>query len=132
MRKEPAPVNVMCGYCTIPAHQVGGLAIYPHRQDLGDKDFWLCRICGAYVGCHPGTAKPLGRLANAELRQWKQRAHRAFDPLWKSGKMSRRRAYDELRKLMGISEDECHIGEFDVENCKRVVRLLTPKERKDG
>ncbi|WP_088258626.1 zinc-finger-containing protein [Fimbriiglobus ruber] len=24
--------------------------------------------CDAYVGCHPGTETPLGRLANKELR----------------------------------------------------------------
>ena len=31
----------------------------------------------AYVGVHKGTDKPLGRLANAELRYWKKRAHAA-------------------------------------------------------
>jgi hypothetical protein len=128
MGKQIQMGNVICLYCEVPAHLVGGLAIYPHRKDLADRWFYLCKLCRAYVGCHPGTEKPLGRLANAELRQWKQRAHRVFDPLWKSGKMSRRRAYEELRKVLGMTEDECHIGEFDVENCKRLVRSLTQQD----
>lgn len=32
---------------------------------------------------------PLGRLANAELQRWRNTAHAMFDPLWKSGSMSR-------------------------------------------
>lgn len=55
-----------CAYCGKPAALVTGRKIYPHRQDLWDKKIWECAPCEALVGCHPGTIKPLGRLAIIE------------------------------------------------------------------
>ena len=116
-------MNVTCPYCDRVAKLVTGHAIYPHRPDLFGKKFYLCSPCGAWVGCHPNGRgdKPLGRLANAELRKAKQVAHAAFDPLWKSGMMSRASAYKRLAESMQISRDNCHIGMFDVEQCGAVV-----------
>ena len=59
-------------------------------------------------------------------------AHAAFDPLWKSGQMSRSKAYSLLAQKMGLPKSETHIGMFDVEQCEAVVLLCTPmiiKER---
>lgn len=113
-----------CPYCGQEAKRVTGRAIYPHRTDLFMKNFWRCAPCFAYVGCHPGTAVPYGRMANAELRKWKQAAHAAFDPIWKSGKMMRKEAYSWLAKQLDMSEDNTHIGMFDIENCKRVIAAV--------
>lgn len=119
-----------CPYCHQPAVLVTGEAIYPHRPDLHHKMFWQCKPCSAFVGCHEagvgqgdGT-KPLGRLANAELRQWKQRAHAAFDPMWKARRMNRRDAYAWLSQQMGIKAQDCHIGMFDVAQCRAVVEAV--------
>lgn len=113
--------NLLCPYCMDKTVLVGGDVIYPHRPDLYKKWFYSCRPCGAYVGCHPGTKKPLGRLANGELRKAKQEAHAAFDPLWKSGRRKRKDAYAWLAANIGIDVNDCHIGEFDVKACKLVV-----------
>ena len=119
-----------CPYCNQPAALVTGAVIYPHRPDLHHKMFWQCKPCKAFVGCHDkgvgqgdGT-KPLGRLANAELRQWKQRAHAAFDPVWKARHMSRRDAYAWLAGQLGIKAEDCHIGMFDVDQCRAVVEAV--------
>lgn len=125
------PTNkVTCPYCGCDAELVGGAEIYPHRADLHGQWFWRCAPCVAYVGCHKPNPKmgfdgtqPLGRLANAELRKAKTEAHAAFDPLWKTGKLSRRKAYAWLAGSLGIPISECHIGEFDVTTCARVVSL---------
>ena len=66
---------------------------------------------------------PMGRLANAELRSAKQAAHAAFDPIWKSGFLSRRAAYTWLADVLGIPFDQCHIGEFDLQRCRQVVGI---------
>lgn len=128
-------LKVMCQYCDKPAQLVTGKAIYPHRPDLSEKRFWQCGRCKAYVGCHPparangkggqgdGTV-PLGRLANAELRAAKQAAHEAFDPLWRSGEMTRREAYAWLAEQLGIKGSLCHIGEFDVAQCQAVTEAV--------
>ena len=112
---------VLCDYCQRPAERVTGVVIYPHRPDLADKRFFLCRPCGAYVGTHP-DGKPLGRLANAELRAAKQHVHAAFDPLWKSGRLTRSNAYGKLADMLGIPMSECHIGMFDVDMCRQAWR----------
>lgn len=120
-RKNLAPV---CPYCGKVSVLVGGLIIYPHRQDLAEKRFYNCAPCGAYVGCHQGTNEPFGRLADAELRKAKQAAHAAFDPLWRSKRMERNVAYARLSDAMGLSREETHIGMFDLEQCRRVVELV--------
>ena len=123
-------MSVTCAYCNKPAELVTGKEIYPHRQDLFTKKFWRCRPCNAYVGCHKpnigygdGT-RPLGRLANAELRAAKSAAHVAFDPVWQEGVVKRGSAYAWLAEKLGIQAKQCHIGEFDVDQCKRVVQIV--------
>lgn len=117
-RKDRAP---KCPYCGMPTEKATGKLIYPHRRDLQDMHYWLCNPCDAYVGCHRGTWKPFGRIANSELRRAKVAAHNAFDPLWKTGRMSRSQCYRWLAEQLGISKSQCHIGLFDVAMCVRVV-----------
>ena len=128
--------NVICQYCRNTADRVTGREIYPHRKDLCGKIFYRCVDCDAYVGCHPGTAEPLGVLANAELRKWKQATHSAFDPIWME-RLSKKKAadpkytkgmarggrYKKLAELLGISKTECHIGMFDVKTCKLAIEI---------
>lgn len=114
-----------CPYCNAPAKLVSGKEIYPHRADLFKKSFYQCEPCDAYVGCHPGTIKPLGRLANAELRKAKSAAHAAFDPIWKNSVMPRSNAYQWLAHKLGIEKHKCHIGMFDVETCKKTIVICS-------
>ena len=114
-----------CPYCGARSALVKGQVIYPRRPDLFSKFFYQCAPCDAYVGCHPtGTGKiPLGRLANAELRRAKSDAHAAFDQLWRNGNMSRHQAYKFLARELGLAASETHIGMFDLNQCKRVVKI---------
>jgi hypothetical protein len=116
-------MTVVCDYCGNGAQLVTGREVYPHRPDLYAKQFYQCKPCDAMVGCHPGTTKALGRLANAELRRAKIYAHAAFDPIWKSGCKKRSSAYAWLADQLGINHQDCHIGMFDVDMCMRVVEV---------
>lgn len=118
-----------CPYCTGESDLVTGAVIYPRRPDLSHKLFWHCAPCNAYVGCHPGTSNPLGRLADAELRQWKQNTHAWFDKIWTSKAMTRRAAYAWLSKQLGIEPKKCHIGMFDVETCRRAVAACIERQK---
>lgn len=116
---------VICPYCKNPAVLVTGATIYPHRPDLHGKHFFACEPCDAWVGCHPNTKSPMGRLANLELRQWKMRVHSAFDPHWRGkGKGSRGASYRRLAYAMGITLQECHIGKFDVPQCFDALKII--------
>jgi Protein of unknown function (DUF3268). len=93
---------------------------------------WICSNwpkCDAYVGCHPDTKTPLGRLANRELRAARSKAHAAFDPLWKSRVIRRSEAYRWLAEKLGIPLSECHIGMFDTGMCEKVVVVVEERQR---
>lgn len=125
-----------CDYCNKEAELVGGDAIYPHRPDLHGLKFYYCANDAAWVGCHRGTTKPLGRLANAELRQAKQDAHVAFDRLWRAttpaGSFDRNGAYKWLAQQLGINRNDCHIGMMNVEQCQRVVQICEAQVQDRG
>lgn len=117
-----------CRYCSEAAQLlIFGQPGYPYRNCYGPT--WVCVPCGAWVGCHPGTERALGGLANAELRAWKVKAHAAFDPLWEakmrrdscSKGRARRAGYAWLAAQLGIPVEKTHIGYMSVEECKRVV-----------
>lgn len=122
-------MTVQCPYCGAAAPLVTGADVYPHRRDLHEIFLYRCTPCDAWVGCHRGTTRPLGRLANAELRRAKQAAHAAFDPLWRhragirTARMPRAKAYAWLARELGIEAADCHIGMFDVATCRRVVEV---------
>lgn len=114
-----------CPYCKTVSELVTGDVVYPHRPDLKTKFYYYCAPCQAYVGCHPGTTASLGRLANAELRALKSKVHSLFDPLWKTGRMTRKGAYYLLAKELGLTVKKCHIGCFDESTCEKAITFLT-------
>lgn len=126
-KKKLVPEDVYCPYCSRKAEFVDSTVIYGRSYGM----IYLCRNCLAYVGVHKGTAKPLGRLANAKLRYWKNQAHKAFDPLWKYGRFKNCRnvAYAWLAEKMGLPVDKTHIGMFDVDDCKRVIAICNAERR---
>lgn len=119
--------DVQCPYCGQKAEYVDSAEIYGKSYGM----VYLCRPCDAYVGVHDGTDTPLGRLANRELRRWRNRAHATFDPLWQQGPYRRRRndAYAWLAGKMGLTKEETHIAMFDVEQCKQVIQIMDNERR---
>lgn len=112
-------MTILCDYCKRPAAFIDSAIVYGRSYGM----IYYCASCSAWVGVHRGTNKPLGRLANHELREWKKAAHAAFDPLWKSGRMRRNQAYSWLASQMNLPENLTHIGMFDVAECKRVISI---------
>jgi len=94
-----------------------------HGRSYGP--IWVCPRCGAYVGCHKGTTKALGRLADKHLRAAKIGAHAAFDMIWKSKKMKRSAAYAWIAEKLGITSAEAHIGMMDLEQCELTKEYST-------
>lgn len=120
-------IKVFCQYCTTEAVLIDSRKI--HGYNYGK--IYYCNTCGAYVGCHKKTKKPLGTLANEELRKYRMSLHRLFDKKWndymiKSGcskKRARSFAYMWLSQRMEINKKECHIGMFDVDRCKLAIKV---------
>lgn len=116
--------NPQCPYCGHESTLVTGKEIYPRLQHLHKLFFYQCITDDAYVGCHKNTSIPLGRLANAELRKYKSKAHATFDPIWKSNELTRADAYKWLAYKMEIDSNNCHIGMFSIDQCKSVIRIM--------
>lgn len=121
-------MRVVCPYCGADTVLIKGSLLYGSNSDASDLNFWICWPCDAYVGCHRGDSegwdcgtKPLGTPAKKELRMARAELHGSFDKLWTEGRMRRTNAYSWLAKRLGISVDECHIGMFDVDTCKRAM-----------
>jgi len=126
--------NVICQHCQRPAQFVDSKIVY--HKSYGMIYYCACKPGGAWVGCHKGTTKPLGTLADKETRQWRMKAHEKFDPIWhkrlkhlkrKNKEAKQREArdgcYRKLADLMSIYSEKCHIGMFDSEQCKQVIAL---------
>lgn len=114
----------LCQYCQRPTEIVNGDVIYPHRLDLFDKKFHACLPCKAWVGCHPGTDKRMGLVANAATRRLKMKAHESFDELWLENYMTRKDAYKWLQKVTGLSKADAHIGWMDDAMLKKIPALV--------
>lgn len=109
----------VCPYCGEPSQFIDSSVIYGKSYGM----IYNCQLCDAYVGVHRGTDKALGRLADSELRYWKKQAHKAFDPIWKSGLMKRKAAYAWLSEKLQISPEYTHIGMMDIDGCQRVIEV---------
>lgn len=136
-RKPKKQIPPACTHCSAPAQLVDGAAVYPHRPDLVTRKFWRCGHCGAYVGCHKGTDRPLGTPANTQLRDARIKLHNLMvDPLWENAVSSvgyrpedaravaiirntaRARVYAFLAWKLGIDKEDCHVAMFTLEQCR--------------
>ena len=86
----------ICRYCggivrLVPAESVYGDSAV--RLGLKGEKLYQCQNCNARVGCHRGTIRPLGDLANEVLRLKRIETHQVFDTYWTERGMSRTQAY---------------------------------------
>ncbi len=113
-----------CPFCNSRVSIVDSAKIYGRSYGF----IYLCSAypnCDARVGCHPGTIKPLGTLADKELRRWRSLAHRQFDPLWQLGVFKTRdAAYKWLSKTMKLPLRNTHIAMFNIRQCQRAIACV--------
>lgn len=122
--------SMWCCGCqkTVGARLTNGEEVYPHRQDLWQIPFWICRTCKNFVGCHHKTHKrtdPLGNIATPEIKKIRQQIHNLLDPIWKEGKYTRTQAYKIISDNLNFTyhtADIKHISE-----AKKVVEIIKNK-----
>jgi hypothetical protein len=117
---HPIMMGHECPYCGSVTEYVDSIVVYI-KKSYGM--IYLCRPCDAWVGVHRGTSQALGRLADKQLRMWKRKAHEAFDKIWQTGRLSRDNAYYWLSIQLFIPREITHMGMFDIEQCKMVVKV---------
>ncbi|TLG71393.1 zinc-finger-containing protein [Culicoidibacter larvae] len=119
---ETQKFRLICPYCGSEAKLLSSKEFY--GTDYG-TNVYSCPDCDAYVGTHGRGGRPLGTLANQQLRILRRKCHKEFDKLWqKRGGWTRGGAYQWLADTMGLTAEEAHIGMFSVEQCQLLLAKL--------
>jgi hypothetical protein len=123
--------TVTC-YCGSAARYADNSEYY--GRSYGNGKCWMCTRfpeCDGYVGAHP-DGRPLGSLVDKETKRWRILVHAQIDPLWRDanlhgGAKRRRRGsvYGWLRRLMDMTAEECHVGNFTTEQCIEALEQIT-------
>lgn len=110
--------DLRCGQC--------GALMALRKSPKFPKPFYGCTRfpdCRGAHGAHP-DGRPLGIPADKATNAARIRAHRIFDAVWKTQKMSRNKAYAWLRRKMHLTKEEAHIAKFTREQCDQLIRLV--------
>jgi hypothetical protein len=115
--------EIYCCGCEkkVIADLVDGSLVYPHRQDLYHLQFWICQ-CRCYVGCHKGTANPLGVIPTKEIMNARKYIHAILDPLWKSGKYKRKDLYKKISDKIGWDYHTAKIR--SIEEAREIYKII--------
>lgn len=128
-------IPTICRYCGGAVHLVPAAKVYgpaaAKRLGLEREKFYQCQNCNARVGCHKGSTRPLGNLANEALRMKRMETHQVFDNFWKERGMSRTQGYKWMAKKLRLSEELAHIGGFEMDRCQKLIRLCEKERNKE-
>lgn len=124
MEKHPT----ICNLC-------GGKVIFTSNSNIYGREYgsgkcYMCTSCRAFVGTHVNRPdEAYGILSNAEMRELRKECHDLFDEKWqkvpeKKQKYARTGHYEILASKMGIPVEECHFGNFTLEQLKEARELL--------
>lgn len=91
-------------------------------NDRNQTRILICPNCGEVLEC---SSDAWEKHYEQERREWMDKAHKAFDALWKSGIVERSRAYDWLAEKLKVPRDECHFGNFSLTQLKNAFRLCS-------
>ena len=128
-------IPTICRYCGGAVRLVSASKVYgpaaAARLGIERQSFYQCQNCNARVGCHPGSTRPLGNLANEALRMKRMETHHVFDSFCKERGMSRTQAYKWMAKKMRLSEELAHIGGFEIDRCQKLIKLCEKERNKE-
>lgn len=113
-------MKVICPYCGSEAKLVTGEVIRPRKPNLHSMKYWYCEPCNAWTGCHnDGGAKPIGSLANKELRKARSLVHKSLDLIMKLKNLSRTDTYKWLSNQLGSNQ----IWNMDINECSIAISI---------
>lgn len=119
--------DIYCCECKlkVKARLINGSEIYPHREDLHNLPFWKCDKCNNFVGCHYKTSnptQPLGCIPNQPIKNARKHIHSILDPIWKSGKVNRKKLYKQISDHIGWNYHTAQIR--TIEEAREVYRFI--------
>jgi len=117
-------------YCGSPAHLRNNSLLYGGKS-FGNGKAYICDrfpVCRGSVGVHP-NGKPLGNIPDEQTKAMRRKLHAIVDPLWQntsyhSRKKARGKVYGYLQRILKLSPQECHIGNFDADMCLKAMAAI--------
>lgn len=122
-KKKKQTEKLYCPYCgrmavLRPAKHVYG------SQNLDPGNYlYVCSgypSCDSYIGVHKKTMRPMGTLANGDLRHKRIEAHRALNQVVNSGIMTKKGIYIWLQNRFGLREKICISESFQNPGAKKL------------
>ena len=110
------------GYLGLQAYVYGDNNLDP------EKYLYVCSgypSCDSYIGAHKKSMRPMGTMADSNLRNKRIEAHRALDAIWKNGYMTKHSTYIWLQNRLNLREKDTHIGKFSYYLCEQTIRECT-------
>lgn len=142
-KKKLKPAEIWCPYCGRKAVLRSASYIYGENCIQPQKPVYVCsgypEHCDAYVGAHEHNLKPMGTMANGELRHLRIEAHHALNAITNAGYMTKKGLYIWLANKMNLHEKDMHIAQFSFYRCGESIRIcdellahLEKQNRKGG
>jgi len=111
----------ICPYCSSGTKVISEKDVY--GKIYKNRPIYACErfpACDSYVGSWEDHT-PMGRLANLQLRKYRNYAHKNFDKLFKDGIMTRDEAYENLSIYLKTPPEVTHIAMFQEHTLRLVV-----------
>lgn len=129
--------EVICPYCGKKAVLRSASYLYGEKRIFTPETmFYVCSgypECNAYVSANQKNNRPLGTMADGELRNLRIQAHRALREIWTQGYMTKNSTYHWLSGKLALPEKETHVAMFSTYRCMETIRLANEllEERKE-
>ena len=128
MRKKRKQDNrLYCPYCGRQAVLRPAMYVYGERNLDPDNYLYVCGgypACDSYIGAHKKSLRPMGTLADGDLRHKRILAHRLLNQITDQGIMGRDAVYQWLAVRLGLSYEDTHIGYFSADLCDKAIDLM--------
>lgn len=95
-----------------------------HGKFYGCSNFRSTGCKGSH-SAHQKTGFPMGTPAKPDVKAARHRAHKVFDEIWTTGRMTRKQAYQWMQKIMNLTKREAHIAAFDISQCEKLIEEVS-------
>ena len=103
MKKKQQNEKLYCPYCGRLAVLRPAEYVYGKRNLNPDNYLYVCSgypFCDSYIGVHKKSMRPMGTLANGDLRHKRIEAHRALNKVVQTGIMTKHGVYIWLQNRL--------------------------------
>lgn len=111
-----------CDFCDSPVNLRENKEVY--GKNFGQWPWiYLCSNdnCKAFISCIKGTYKPVGTLANHELRELRKQISLWLRQLVEEGPFTEIGAKDWCAAWIGVKLDEFKIAKLSVKQCQTII-----------